>query len=90
MNAVDPLAVKIGERGKVLPGTEPARFETPHLACRGRASRGRLAADTWSAGGSPCELIQITLCTKPWRSVPNMYSGPRLFILHIPKGQQTG
>ena len=45
MNAVDSLTGKIGERGKVLFGTEPARFETPHLTCRRRTSRGCLAAD---------------------------------------------
>jgi len=44
MNAAYPLTGKTGERGKVLFGTEPARFETPHLACRCRASRGRFSA----------------------------------------------
>ena len=45
MNVVDPLTGKIGERGQVLFGREPARLETPHLARRRRTSRGRFAAD---------------------------------------------
>jgi hypothetical protein len=45
MNAVDPLAGQMGERREVLFRTEPVHLETSHLACRGRASRGRFPAD---------------------------------------------
>jgi hypothetical protein len=45
MDAIDPLAGKIGKGGKVLFGGEPSRLETAHLARRGRAPKSRLAAD---------------------------------------------
>ena len=45
MNAVDPLAGKIGERREVLLRRQPARLEAPHLARRCRRARSRLAAD---------------------------------------------
>jgi hypothetical protein len=45
MDAIDPLAGKIGKGGKVLFGGEPSRLETAHLARRGRAPKGRLAPD---------------------------------------------
>ena len=45
VHLVDPLAGKIGERGKVLVRREPLRLEAAHLARRGRAALSRLAAD---------------------------------------------
>jgi len=45
MNAVDPLARKIGEHAEVLFGRQPSRLETSHLARRRGASGGRFAAD---------------------------------------------
>ena len=45
MNGVNPLARKIGERGKVLFRSEPPRLEAAHLARRGRCPESRLAAN---------------------------------------------
>jgi hypothetical protein len=45
MDFVDRLAGKVDECQQVLFGSQPVRLEAAHLACRRRASRGRLAAD---------------------------------------------
>src|SRR5271163_1765230 len=45
MNTVDPLAGEIGERRQVLFGRQPSRLEAAHLACRGCAATGCLAAN---------------------------------------------
>jgi hypothetical protein len=45
MNAVDPLAGEIGERGEIRFGGQPSRLKPTHLARRRRAAMGCLAAD---------------------------------------------
>ena len=68
MNSVDPLAGKIGERRKVLFAREPSRLEAPHLACRRRASRGRLAADDPAHRrimAQPLGVVDVLVSGKP-------------------------
>ena len=45
MNAVDPLAGKIGKSREVLVCREPLRLEAAHLARRGRTAVSRFATD---------------------------------------------
>ena len=45
MDAIDPLAGKIGKSRKVLFRGKPSRLEAAHLARRGRATQSRFAAD---------------------------------------------
>jgi hypothetical protein len=45
VNAIDPFARKVGEDGQVLSRRQPLRLKAAHLAGRGPATKGRLAAD---------------------------------------------
>src|ERR1700731_2026311 len=68
MNAVDPLAGKIGERRKVLFCGEPARLEASHLARRCRCPRSRLAANNPTHRGimtQPFCVVHVLIPCKP-------------------------
>ncbi len=53
MNAVDPLAGKIGKRGEVFLGGQNLRLEAPHLT-----GRGRLFGDGMTADDPPHDWVE--------------------------------